>query len=93
MKTEYHKMRNRQGNLVYVHRYNAAKKLGRSLRNNEIVHHINGNKKDNRLSNLRVEPLKKHVSKHYNSGDYYTLTKKDQRKGALVTNRKLYGKK
>ena len=86
MKTEYLKMRNKFGKLVYVHRVIASRKLGRSLRSNEIVHHINGNKLDNRMSNIRVENLKKHTRKHYKKGDYYKLTKKDQRKGAYITN-------
>lgn len=37
-----------------VHRHKAEIKLGRPLRPNEVVHHINRNKQDNRLSNLYV---------------------------------------
>lgn len=39
-----------------VHRHMAEIKLGRPLRPNEVVHHINRNKQDNRLSNLYVFP-------------------------------------
>ena len=38
----------------YVHRHVAERKLGRSLRPGEVVHHINRNKMDNRRSNLWV---------------------------------------
>jgi hypothetical protein len=87
MKTDYHKMRNQRDRIVYVHRWLAEKKLGRPLRKTEIVHHRNLNKHDNRLSNLQVIDLAKHARDHYKKGDYYTLTKKDQRKGAIVTNK------
>lgn len=39
---------------VLIHRCNAEKKLGRKLKPGEVVHHINRNKLDNRLSNLWV---------------------------------------
>jgi len=37
-----------------VHRHVAEQKLGRPLRNGEVVHHINRDKTDNRRSNLWV---------------------------------------
>lgn len=37
-----------------VHRHVAEMKLGRSLREREVVHHINRDKSDNRRSNLWV---------------------------------------
>lgn len=37
-----------------VHRWAAEKKLGRSLRSSEVVHHKNRNKGDNRPGNLWV---------------------------------------
>ena len=38
--------------------------LGRKLEHTEIVHHINGNKLDNRIENLEVMRLSDHLSYH-----------------------------
>jgi hypothetical protein len=39
---------------VYQHRSVMSEKLGRPLRKNENVHHLNGDRKDNRFENLEL---------------------------------------
>jgi alkyl hydroperoxide reductase subunit AhpC len=46
------------------HRYIAKQRLGRNLKPNEIVHHINGIKTDNEIGNLCLMDRQKHEYFH-----------------------------
>ena len=50
---------------VYEHRLVIAQDIGRGLSSSEEVHHLNGDKHDNRLSNLQLTSKGEHIRAHH----------------------------
>lgn len=67
------------------HRVLMEQELGRPLRVGEDVHHINGDRTDNRLENLRLLPHGEHSTLHNLAREYkrgYTLNLSDEERTA-----------
>lgn len=61
-----------KNNYVLHHRVVMENSLGRLLTKEEVVHHLNGNKHDNRIENLEVMTAKEHSLLHSSRGRHMT---------------------
>ena len=60
----YKRLKLKDGSTRDEHRLFVEANLGRRLSRNEVVHHKNENKRDNRLENLEVMTLSEHAKTH-----------------------------
>lgn len=58
-----HPHANKEG-YVKLHRIIIENKIGRYLNENEVVHHINHDRQDNRIENLKLMDKKEHMRMH-----------------------------
>lgn len=89
MKARYRKIRV-NGKQMSLHRHVMEQKLGRKLLSDEVVHHINGNKLDNRPENLTVMSASEH-SKLENIGKKLTQEHKEKLSKSLLGNKRRKG--
>ena len=62
-----HPKANKNG-YVLLHRVTMENHLNRLLEDNEVVHHISGDKLDNRIENLQAMLISEHVRLHKSTG-------------------------
>ena len=89
MRARYHKVRV-NGIQMTVHRHMMEQFIGRTLKHNEWVHHINGDRYDNRIGNLEIISPGDH-SRHHNLGRKHSEETKAKVSRSLIGNQRRKG--
>ena len=74
MVTKYKKIKLKDGTTRDEHRLIMERHIGRILKRNELVHHINGDGRDNNIKNLKIMTRKQHSLYHRQRGDLCIMT-------------------
>ena len=64
MGSKYKKIKMPDGGTIDEHRFIMQVHIGRKLEFNEVVHHLNGDKQDNRIENLQLMQRSQHSKIH-----------------------------
>jgi hypothetical protein len=70
VRCERHPRGHRHGHYIGQHILVMERYLGRYLYDNEVVHHINGIRDDNRIENLQLMTRGEHTTLHHQLGSY-----------------------
>jgi hypothetical protein len=65
------KRKDRKARYIYLHRVLMENKLNRFLKKDEQVDHIDGDKENNTLSNLRILKIKDHQREHSKNNNFW----------------------
>lgn len=69
VRAEGHPRATKRGFYVFEHIVVMENKLGRYLVDGEVIHHVDGNKKNNSIENLELTSPNEHIEHHRNAKD------------------------
>jgi hypothetical protein len=90
-KYKYKKIKLPNGKTIDEHRLVMERHVGRKLSFNEVVHHKDGNGRNNKIENLEIRSRSNHTKMHIKKGDIILkhIPTKEERKELTIKNSKL----